>query len=56
MIEQKNLTPEALFEILKNAKREKLLAMAKNARSLCRPHAAAVVADQIEKVSEKKAS
>jgi len=47
---QSELTPERLAAELRAANRASLLAMAERARLLARPHAAARVADEIEKV------
>ena len=54
MVEQPQFTAEHLFGTLMTLKREKILEMAKNARSLCRPHAAAAVADMICAVDAMK--
>jgi UDP-N-acetylglucosamine--N-acetylmuramyl-(pentapeptide) pyrophosphoryl-undecaprenol N-acetylglucosamine transferase len=45
---QAELTPRRLADLLAGLKRESLLAMAKRARTLASPHAAARVADEIE--------
>jgi UDP-N-acetylglucosamine--N-acetylmuramyl-(pentapeptide) pyrophosphoryl-undecaprenol N-acetylglucosamine transferase len=47
---QPELTPEKLADVLAGLTRDTLLAMAEKARSLARPHAAARVADEIEKL------
>lgn len=47
---QQELTPQGLAVLLREMNRERLLAMADRARALGRPHAAARVADEIEKV------
>ena len=47
---QTELTPERLAAELRAATRANLLAMAERARSLARPHAAARVADEIERL------
>jgi UDP-N-acetylglucosamine--N-acetylmuramyl-(pentapeptide) pyrophosphoryl-undecaprenol N-acetylglucosamine transferase len=47
---QADLTPEGLAAVLRSATREALLAMAERARALARPHAAARVADEIERL------
>ncbi len=47
---QVELTPRKLADLLAKMTREHLLAMAERARSLARPHAAARVADQIERL------
>jgi UDP-N-acetylglucosamine--N-acetylmuramyl-(pentapeptide) pyrophosphoryl-undecaprenol N-acetylglucosamine transferase len=47
---QSELSPRRLADLLAGLTREALLAMANKARSLARPHAAARVADQIEKL------
>ncbi len=48
---QTDFTPGRLAELLQSLNRERLLAMAQTAQRLARPHAAALVADEIEKVS-----
>ena len=47
---QSELTPRTLADLLAGLTREALLAMATKARELARPHAAARVADQIERL------
>jgi len=47
---QDELSPEGLAAVLRGATRETLLAMAERARALARPHAAARVADEIERL------
>ncbi len=47
---QDELTPERLAELLRGLDRDTLVAMARKARSLARPRAAARVADEIEKL------
>jgi UDP-N-acetylglucosamine--N-acetylmuramyl-(pentapeptide) pyrophosphoryl-undecaprenol N-acetylglucosamine transferase len=47
---QTTLTPQVLAQTLKGLTRDALRAMAEKARSLARPHAAARVADQIERL------
>jgi UDP-N-acetylglucosamine--N-acetylmuramyl-(pentapeptide) pyrophosphoryl-undecaprenol N-acetylglucosamine transferase len=47
---QAGLTPQALADILSGLDRARLLAMAERARRLARPHAAARVADAIERL------
>jgi UDP-N-acetylglucosamine--N-acetylmuramyl-(pentapeptide) pyrophosphoryl-undecaprenol N-acetylglucosamine transferase len=47
---QAGLTPQTLAEALRGLTRAGLLGMARRARSLARPHAAARVADEIEKL------
>ena len=54
-LEQSELSPAKLAEVLANLTREDLLSMAIRARSLARPHAAARVADEIEQMVEKAA-
>jgi len=49
-VPQSELTAESLAALLRGLTRERLLAMATKARSLARPHAAARVADEIEKL------
>jgi len=51
---QDELTPSRLSELLANLQREDLLSMAEHARALGRPHAAARVADEIERLVSKK--
>lgn len=51
---QTELTPEKLAEVLQGHDRAALLAMAEKARTLARPRAAARVADEIEKLVNKK--
>ena len=46
---QAELTPERLAEVLRGLDRPALLSMAEKARALARPHAAARVADEIER-------
>jgi UDP-N-acetylglucosamine--N-acetylmuramyl-(pentapeptide) pyrophosphoryl-undecaprenol N-acetylglucosamine transferase len=48
---QADLTPQALAETLLKLDREQLLAMAQKAKQLARPHAAAKVADEIERLA-----
>ena len=47
---QAELTPQALAEVLRRLDRTVLLAMAEKARACARPHAAARVADEIERL------
>ncbi len=47
---QPELTPQKLAEVLAGLNRDSLLAMAEKARALARPHAAARVADELEKL------
>jgi UDP-N-acetylglucosamine--N-acetylmuramyl-(pentapeptide) pyrophosphoryl-undecaprenol N-acetylglucosamine transferase len=47
---QAELTPRALADLLAGLTRERLLSIAEKARALARPHAAARVADQIERL------
>jgi len=47
---QKDLSPERLAQVLRSLDREQLLVMAGHARALARPHAAARVADEIERL------
>lgn len=54
-IEQSQLTPEHLFGVLATMKRERIVQMAQNARSLCRPNAAGTVCDIIEQVDAMSA-
>lgn len=51
---QSELTPDRLAETLAGLDRAALLSMAEKARSLARPRAAAKVADEIEKLVNKK--
>nr|WP_297356434.1 undecaprenyldiphospho-muramoylpentapeptide beta-N-acetylglucosaminyltransferase [uncultured Caldimonas sp.] len=51
---QAELSPEKLAETLQGLDRPALLAMAEKARTLARPRAAAKVADEIEKLVNKK--
>ena len=51
---QAELTPQKLADTLAAMDRSKLLAMAEQARSLARPHAASRVADEIEKLVAAK--
>ena len=47
---QRDLTPARLAALLRGLSRDELLAMAEKARALARPHAAARVADEIERL------
>jgi UDP-N-acetylglucosamine--N-acetylmuramyl-(pentapeptide) pyrophosphoryl-undecaprenol N-acetylglucosamine transferase len=47
---QRDLTPVRLAALLRGLDRDELLAMAEKARALARPHAAARVADEIERL------
>ena len=47
---QRDLTPARLTALLRGLSRDELLAMAEKARALARPHAAARVADEIERL------
>jgi UDP-N-acetylglucosamine--N-acetylmuramyl-(pentapeptide) pyrophosphoryl-undecaprenol N-acetylglucosamine transferase len=47
---QTELTPQRLAEVLQRLNREQLLAMARKAKALARPHAAAKVADELERM------
>jgi UDP-N-acetylglucosamine--N-acetylmuramyl-(pentapeptide) pyrophosphoryl-undecaprenol N-acetylglucosamine transferase len=47
---QPELTPQKLAGVLAGLTRDSLLAMAEQARALARPHAAARVADELEKL------
>jgi UDP-N-acetylglucosamine--N-acetylmuramyl-(pentapeptide) pyrophosphoryl-undecaprenol N-acetylglucosamine transferase len=49
---QPELTPQKLADVMAGLTRDTLLAMAEKARALARPHAAARVADEIEKLVE----
>lgn len=51
---QAELNPQALAELLQRLDRPQLLAMAEQARALARPAAAARVADEIERLTEKQ--
>lgn len=55
MIEQKDLTPQALANVLQQTTREQLLAQAQRARALTPENAAERVADLIEEVVQKRA-
>ena len=48
---QTELTPSKLADLLAGLTREALLSMATKARALARPHAAARVADEIQKLA-----
>ncbi len=48
---QTDLNPHQLSLLLQGLSRERLLAMAQQARTLARPHAAAAVADEIERLN-----
>jgi UDP-N-acetylglucosamine--N-acetylmuramyl-(pentapeptide) pyrophosphoryl-undecaprenol N-acetylglucosamine transferase len=50
---QSELTPRRLADLLAGLSRPGLLAMAGQARGLARPHAAARVADEIERLAGK---
>jgi len=50
-LDQKALNPQGLANLLASLSRERLLAMAEAARVLARPHAAAKVADEIERMA-----
>lgn len=52
LLEQPQLTPEHLFGVLMSLKRERILDLAQNARSLARSGAVAAVSDMIEEVAE----
>ena len=47
---QSDLTPQALADALRGLARETLLAMAQKSRALAKPHAAARVADELQKL------
>jgi UDP-N-acetylglucosamine--N-acetylmuramyl-(pentapeptide) pyrophosphoryl-undecaprenol N-acetylglucosamine transferase len=51
---QGELTPQKLAEVLAGLRRDSLLAMAEKARALARPHAAARVADELEKLAARQ--
>ena len=51
---QPELTPRKLADVLAGLNRDSLLAMAEKARALARPHAAARVADEIEKLLQQQ--
>jgi UDP-N-acetylglucosamine--N-acetylmuramyl-(pentapeptide) pyrophosphoryl-undecaprenol N-acetylglucosamine transferase len=53
---QAELTPERLAQTLRGLTRERLLAMATQARALARPQASARVADEIERLTARKAA
>lgn len=52
LLEQKDLTPDSLYEILRSLTREDLLTMADKARSLAKRGAAKTVADTIERLAK----
>lgn len=52
LLEQKDLSPDSLYEKLKNLTREDLLTMADKARSLAKRGAAKTVADTIERLAK----
>ena len=52
MLEQKDLTPDSLYEKLRSLTREDLLTMADKARSLAKRGAAKTVADTIERLAK----
>lgn len=52
LLEQKDLTPDSLYEKLRNLTREDLLTMADKARSLAKRGAAKTVADTIERLAK----
>lgn len=52
LLEQKDLTPDSLYEKLKSLTREDLLTMADKARSLAKRGAAKTVADTIERLAK----
>ncbi len=54
-LDQAELSPSRLADVLGNLEREDLLSMAIRARALARPHAAARVADEIEQMVEAEA-
>jgi UDP-N-acetylglucosamine--N-acetylmuramyl-(pentapeptide) pyrophosphoryl-undecaprenol N-acetylglucosamine transferase len=51
---QQAMTPQSLAAQLLALERDKLLQMAERARSLARPHAAALIADEIERLVHKE--
>jgi UDP-N-acetylglucosamine--N-acetylmuramyl-(pentapeptide) pyrophosphoryl-undecaprenol N-acetylglucosamine transferase len=51
---QSELTPQSLADTLRGLTRERLATMATRARALARPHAAARVADEIEKLAVQR--
>jgi UDP-N-acetylglucosamine--N-acetylmuramyl-(pentapeptide) pyrophosphoryl-undecaprenol N-acetylglucosamine transferase len=51
---QADLSPQSLADVLAGLTRERLLAMAQQARALARPHAAARVADEIEALAARR--
>ncbi|MFO1293882.1 MAG: undecaprenyldiphospho-muramoylpentapeptide beta-N-acetylglucosaminyltransferase [Rubrivivax sp.] len=53
---QTELTPERLAGLLRELTRERLLAMAAQARALAQPQAAARVADEIERLTARRAA
>jgi UDP-N-acetylglucosamine--N-acetylmuramyl-(pentapeptide) pyrophosphoryl-undecaprenol N-acetylglucosamine transferase len=53
-VPQAELTPQKLAAVLAGLNRDSLLAMAEKARGLARPHAAARVADELEKLVERQ--
>jgi UDP-N-acetylglucosamine--N-acetylmuramyl-(pentapeptide) pyrophosphoryl-undecaprenol N-acetylglucosamine transferase len=52
---QTELTARTLADLLAGLNRDSLLAMARKARALARPHAAARVADELEKLLRRQA-
>ena len=52
LLEQKDLTPDSLYEKLRSLTREDLLTMADKARSLAKRGAAKTVADTIERLAK----
>ena len=52
LLEQKDLSPDSLYEKLRNLTREDLLTMADKARSLAKREAAKTVADTIERLAK----
>ena len=52
LLEQKDLSPDSLYEKLRNLTREDLLTMADKARSLAKRGAAKTVADTIERLAK----
>ena len=53
LLEQSQLTREHLFGVLASMKRERILQLAHNARSLARAHAAEAVCDMIEEAARQ---
>jgi UDP-N-acetylglucosamine--N-acetylmuramyl-(pentapeptide) pyrophosphoryl-undecaprenol N-acetylglucosamine transferase len=55
LIQQRDLTPEGLAELIRSLDRTKLLEMAKKARALGKPDAARIVAQRCMQLAEMSA-